>query len=97
MMFKASKDGGPDSTVWMYGIEVKWLFSILLLRFEDGSRDAYHSHAFDCVSWKNLPVCHWTPAFIWCEPVTYDIDARQLFGFASLSAHPKPSGSNMPR
>jgi len=51
MMFKASKDGGPDSTVWMYGIEIKWLFSILLLRFEDGSRDAYHSHAFDCVSW----------------------------------------------
>lgn len=45
------KDGGPESKVWMYGLEVKGLFSILLLRFEDGSRDAFHSHAFNCLSW----------------------------------------------
>src|SRR5215510_7197107 len=32
-----------------------------------------------------------------CAPVTYDIPARQLFGFASLSAQPNPSGSNAPR
>jgi hypothetical protein len=47
-----TKDGGPESRVWAY-----WLFSykpwfgIVLLRFEDGSRDAYHEHAFNCVSW----------------------------------------------
>lgn len=46
------KDGGPESRVWGYFlIEWKRLFSIVLLRFEDGSRDAYHSHAFNAVSW----------------------------------------------
>lgn len=46
------KDGGEESHVWAYVlIEIKWLFSIMLLRFEDGSRDAFHSHAFNCVSW----------------------------------------------
>lgn len=47
-----TKDGGAESTVWAHWlIEIKGLFSIALLRFEDGTRDAYHSHAFDCVSW----------------------------------------------
>jgi hypothetical protein len=47
-----SKDGGPESTVWAYTlIEIKCLFTIVLLRFENGSRDAYHSRAFDCISW----------------------------------------------
>lgn len=45
------KDGGQDSTVWGLFFEIKWLFSIVLLRFENGTRDAYHSHAFNCVSW----------------------------------------------
>ncbi len=50
--FKISKDGGSESTVWgLFLIEIKSLFSVALLCFEDGSRDAYHSHAFDCVSW----------------------------------------------
>lgn len=45
------EDGGPDSTVTAYGLEIKPLFSVLVLRFGHGSRDAYHSHAFNCVSW----------------------------------------------
>lgn len=46
------KDGGYESTVWGFWlVEIKSLFSIALLCFEDGSRDAYHSHAFNCVSW----------------------------------------------
>lgn len=46
------KDGGPESTVWgFWPIEIKGLFSVALLRFEDGSRDAYHNHAFNSVSW----------------------------------------------
>lgn len=46
------KDGGPESTVWGFWlIEIKSLFSIALLCFENGSRDAYHSHAFNSVSW----------------------------------------------
>lgn len=46
-----AKDGGKESKVWCYGLEIKSLFSILLLRFEDGSREAYHSHAFNCLNW----------------------------------------------
>jgi len=46
------KDGGPESRVHgLFLIEIKSLFSIVLLRFADGSRDAYHTHAFDAVSW----------------------------------------------
>lgn len=46
------KDGGPESTVhgfWL--IEIKSLLSIALLRFSDGSRESYHSHAFNSKSW----------------------------------------------
>lgn len=51
-LFFKSKDGGQDSTVTGYWlIEWKRFFSIVLLHFEDGSRDAYHSHAFNCISW----------------------------------------------
>lgn len=46
------KDGGPESTVTGYWLaEIKRLFSAVLLRFDDGSRDEYHSHAFHSVNW----------------------------------------------
>lgn len=46
------KDGGPESNVTGYWlIEIKWLFSIAFLRFSHGTREAYHSHAFNCISW----------------------------------------------
>ena len=46
------KDGGAESTVTGYWlIEVKSLFSIVLLKFEGVSRNAFHEHAFDAVSW----------------------------------------------
>lgn len=49
---KWSKDGGPESTVsGLFVVEIKNLFSIVLLRFAHGSRDAYHEHAFNSVSW----------------------------------------------
>lgn len=51
-LFQYGKDGGPESTVWgWFLIEFKSLFSIVLLCFEDGSREAYHNHAFNCYSW----------------------------------------------
>lgn len=51
-LFKLDKDGGPKSRVWGYfAIEWKRVFSIVLLNFKDGSREAYHSHAFHSVSW----------------------------------------------
>jgi len=50
--FHYGKDGGPESTVWGFWIvEIKSLFSIALLRFENGSREAYHNHAFNAISW----------------------------------------------
>lgn len=49
---RKAKDGGPKSTVTGYWLaEIKSLFSIVLLKFEDGSRDEYHSHAFNSVNW----------------------------------------------
>lgn len=49
---KLMKDGGKESKVWgFFFIEIKSLFSVVLLKFADGSRDAYHTHAFDSVSW----------------------------------------------
>jgi hypothetical protein len=51
-IFSYGKDGGNESTVWGYWlVEIKSLFSVALLCFEDGSREAYHSHAFNCISW----------------------------------------------
>lgn len=51
-LFKRGKDGGPESTVTGYWlVEMKSLVSIALLRFDHGSRESYHSHAFNCVSW----------------------------------------------
>lgn len=51
-VFYKGKDGGYESTVWGYWlVEIKGLFSIVLLCFESGSRDAYHEHAFHAISW----------------------------------------------
>lgn len=47
-----AKDGGPDSNVTGYWlIECKALFSIAILKFAPGSREAFHSHAFNAWSW----------------------------------------------
>jgi hypothetical protein len=52
MFFTKRKDGGPESKVWGYWlVELKWLFSVALLMFARGSREAFHSHAFNAVSW----------------------------------------------
>lgn len=51
-LFHFAKDGGKDSTVAGYWlVEMKALFSVVLLVFENGSRDAYHEHAFNSISW----------------------------------------------
>lgn len=46
-----SKDGGKDSNAWVWGLEMKSLFSILVLKFEGRSRPVYHTHAFNSISW----------------------------------------------
>ncbi len=51
-LFHYGKDGGPASRVWaFFVIELKWLISIVVLRFENGTREAYHDHAFHALSW----------------------------------------------
>lgn len=51
-LFQRCKDGGPESRVTAYFLcEFKRAFSVALLRFDSGTRAAYHSHAFDSVSW----------------------------------------------
>lgn len=51
-LFSWGTDGGKDSGVtgfWFF--EFKWLFSIALLHFSKGTRENYHSHAFNAYSW----------------------------------------------
>lgn len=51
-LFHKAKDGGPDSNVTGYWlIEWKRFFSIAILCFDKGSREAFHNHAFNAVSW----------------------------------------------
>lgn len=45
------REGGPTSNVFAYGVEIKRLFSLMVLRFSSGSREAFHSHAFHALSW----------------------------------------------
>lgn len=51
-LFFKGKDGGPESNVTGYWlVEAKDGISIVLLCFEKGSREAFHSHAFNALSW----------------------------------------------
>ena len=51
-LLRKMKDGGGESSVTGYWLfEFKRLASVVLLRFRGASRDAYHTHAFHCVSW----------------------------------------------
>lgn len=50
-LFEKSYDGGKDSGVTGYFlVEIKPLFSIVLLRFSKGTRDAFHNHAFNALT-----------------------------------------------
>lgn len=47
-----TKDGGPESPVDGYFlIEIKSLFSIALLKFNEGRREQFHTHAFHALTW----------------------------------------------
>jgi len=74
-LFSFGSDGGESSGVtgfWL--IEIKSLFSIVFLRFSQGTREAYHSHAFNALTWflwgaveeqhrRDAPVI-WTPSLL---------------------------------
>ncbi len=45
-------DGGETSTVVGYWlVEIKSLFSVCLLKFNGGTRENFHSHAFNAFTW----------------------------------------------
>lgn len=47
-----AKDGGQKSPVDAYFlIECKWLFSVAILKFNKGTREEFHTHAFDAFTW----------------------------------------------
>lgn len=50
-LLEKAHDGGPDSGVTGYFlVEIKSLFSIVLLRFSKNNREAYHNHAFNALT-----------------------------------------------
>jgi len=50
--FFKGKDGGPASNVTGYWLfESKRFGSVVLLKFNRGSREAFHTHAFNALSW----------------------------------------------
>jgi len=61
-------DGGDKSNVTGYWlVEIKPLFSIVLLRFGKGSRENYHNHAFNAITW-----------FIKGDVIEYHKDGRRF-------------------
>lgn len=51
-IFYKGFDGGKGSPVTGYWlVEIKGLFSIVLLKFHKGSREKFHSHAFNAFTW----------------------------------------------
>ena len=74
-IFHKSQDGGKNSGVTGYWlIEAKGLFSVVLLQFAKGSREAFHSHAFNAFTWwlkgevreefvDGTPPKYWKPSF----------------------------------
>jgi len=51
-LLQKAKDGGSNSPVDAYFlIEIKNLFSIALLKFNKGGREAFHTHAFNAYTW----------------------------------------------
>ena len=51
-LFSKVKDGGPTSPVDAYFlVEIKGLFSVAVLKFNKGSREEFHTHAFNALTW----------------------------------------------
>jgi hypothetical protein len=66
--FSKSSDGGKNSGVTgFFLVEIKPLFSIVLLHFNDGTREAFHSHAFNALTW-----------FVKCQVEEHRIDPKNV-------------------
>lgn len=51
-LLSIAKDGGKNShATGFWIIEIKPLFSIVFLKFSKGTREAFHTHAFNALTW----------------------------------------------
>lgn len=65
-ILQKTKDGGPDSPVEAYFLcEFKNLFSIAFLKFNNGGRMQFQTHAFNAFTW-----------LIWGNLIEENIDGR---------------------
>ena len=63
-LLESAPDGGEHSPVTAYFLfECKYLCSVAVLRFNKGGREAFHTHAFDALTW-----------FLWGSMEEEDID-----------------------
>ena len=72
-------DGGKESGVISWGIEIKWLFSIVLLKFKPNTRENYHSHAFNAVT-------VWLKGSVLEERIMPDINKRYTQGHVKYTS-----------
>jgi len=80
--FSKAKDGGPESPVDGYFlIEIKPLFSIVLLHFNPGTREAFHSHAFNAVTL-------WLRGLV-MEQIKGDLAATKFWGPGDVKYTPR--------
>lgn len=80
-LFYIKPDGGKESGVTGYFlIEWKVLFSIGVLHFKEGSREAYHNHAFNALTWwlKGSVTEEKKPVYEFIEPVRKDFKASLI-------------------
>lgn len=78
-----AKDGGPLSPVDAYFLcEFKGLFSVALLRFNKGGREAFHSHAFNAWTW-----------FLWGDLHEQDVSNAPVYKY-KRSILPKKTPRN---
>jgi hypothetical protein len=51
-LFSWAKDGGPESPVDAFFLfESKRFGSVAILKFNEGGRETYHTHAFNALTW----------------------------------------------
>lgn len=80
-MFFKRADGGENSGVTAYMlIEWKPVFSIGLLYFNIGSREAYHTHAFNAITW-------WLKGDVWEVSI---VDGEEIYVLKKFTPSLKP-------
>ena len=86
-LLSKAPDGGISSGVTGYFlVEIKGLFSVVLLKFNKGTREAFHEHAFNAVTvWLRGAVTEYHQGDIWNSktrvyvPFMWKLTRRSVF------------------